>query len=140
MCGICGYLTEKGRANRELVQAMARTIQLRGPDDEGYYVEGGVALGHRRLSIIDLESGHQPITNETATIWIVFNGEIYNYQPLREELLARGHTFATQSDTEVIIHAYEEYGPECVKRFNGMFAFALWDEPNQRLFLARDRF
>ncbi|MEW6730452.1 MAG: asparagine synthase (glutamine-hydrolyzing) [Acidobacteriota bacterium] len=140
MCGICGYITEKGRASRELVREMASTIRSRGPDDEGYYVEGPVALGHRRLSIIDLESGHQPITNETASIWIVFNGEIYNFQTLREQLRACGHSFATNSDTEVIVHAYEEYGEDCVKYFNGMFAFALWDEERKRLMLARDRF
>src|ERR1051326_1545281 len=106
MCGICGYVTEKGRASREQVRDMANALRLRGPDDDGYYVEGSVALGHRRLSIIDLESGHQPITNESASVWIVFNGEIYNFQELRDELRACGHTFATNSDTEVIVHAY----------------------------------
>lgn len=140
MCGICGFVTEKGSANTELVRHMAATLRSRGPDEEGFYVEGPVALGHRRLSIIDLESGHQPITNENAAIWIVFNGELYNFKELRAELEAHGHTFATNSDTEVIVHAYEQYGQDCVKKFNGMFAFALWDEPNQRLMLARDRF
>lgn len=140
MCGICGYISEKHRASRDQLKAMADMIALRGPDDEGYYVEGAVALGQRRLSIIDIATGHQPIANEDKTIWIVFNGEIYNFQELRAELLAKGHIFATNCDTEVIVHAYEEYGDDCVKRFNGMFAFALWDEPRQRLFLARDRF
>ncbi|MBI4853939.1 MAG: asparagine synthase (glutamine-hydrolyzing) [Acidobacteria bacterium] len=140
MCGICGYITEKGNALREQVQNMAKALRLRGPDDEGYYVNASIALGHRRLSIIDLESGHQPITNENASIWLVFNGEIYNFHPLREQLKTLGHNFATKSDSEVIIHAYEEYGEDCLKYFNGMFAFALWDEEKERLFLARDRF
>src|SRR5438477_5140351 len=113
MCGISGYVTEKGRASREQVREMTNQLRSRGPDEEGYYVEGPVALGHRRLSIIDLESGHQPITNESASIWVVFNGEIYNFQVLREELRSRGHVFATNSDTEVIVHAYEEYGEDC---------------------------
>ncbi len=140
MCGICGYITEKGSANKEQVRNMANALRSRGPDDEGYYVKDSVALGHRRLSIIDIESGHQPISNESSSIWLVFNGEIYNFKTLRQELQKQGHVFATKSDSEVIIHAYEEYGDECVKLFNGMFAFALWDEEKQRLLLARDRF
>lgn len=140
MCGICGYITEKGNANKEQVRNMAKALRSRGPDDEGYYVQDSVALGHRRLSIIDIESGHQPISNESSSIWLVFNGEIYNFQVLRQELLKKGHIFATKSDSEVIVHAYEEYGDDCIKHFNGMFAFALWDDEKQRLLLARDRF
>jgi asparagine synthase (glutamine-hydrolysing) len=140
MCGISGYITAKGLALRETVEIMTNTLQLRGPDDAGYWVNEGVALGHRRLSIIDLAGGHQPITNENSTIWLVFNGEIYNFLELRTSLQAKGHQFQTQSDSEVIIHAYEEYGADCVTRFNGMFAFALWDSVEQQLVLARDRF
>ncbi len=122
-----------------LVKAMADTIRHRGPDDEGYYVSGPISLGFRRLSIIDLQSGHQPLSNENGTIWIVFNGEIYNFQELRNFLLSKGHTFRTQSDTEVIVHLYEELGPQCLKKLRGMFAFAIWDENTKTLFLARDR-
>lgn len=122
-----------------LVKAMADTISHRGPDDEGYYVSGPVGLGFRRLSIIDLQSGHQPLSNEDGTIWIVFNGEIYNYQELREFLLSKGHVFKTKTDTEVIVHLYEELGPECLKKLRGMFGFAIWDGNNKTLFLARDR-
>jgi asparagine synthase (glutamine-hydrolysing) len=122
-----------------LVKAMADTIQHRGPDDEGYYVSGPVGLGFRRLSIIDLQSGHQPLSNEDGSIWIVFNGEIYNYQDLRNLLLSKGHVFKTQTDTEVIVHLYEEFGPECLEKLRGMFAFAIWDENTKTLFLARDR-
>ena len=118
---------------------MADTIQHRGPDDEGYYVSGPVGLGFRRLSIIDLKSGHQPLSNEDGTIWIVFNGEIYNFQELRTFLQSKGHVFKTLSDTEVIVHLYEEFGPECVKKMRGMFAFAIWDGNAKTLFLARDR-
>lgn len=110
----------------------------RGPDDEGYYVSGPIGLGHRRLSIIDLERGRQPISNEDETIWIVFNGEIYNFPELRRELESADHRFRTRTDTEVIVHLYEQYGIDCVRKLRGMFAFALWDEPRQRLFLARD--
>ncbi len=141
MCGICGKLVfDRGAVvSRSLVKAMADTIQHRGPDDEGYYVSGQIGLGFRRLSIIDLSSGHQPISNETGEIWIVFNGEIYNYQELRRELLARGHIFKTKTDTEVIVHLYEEYGPACVEKLRGMFAFAIWDGREKVLFLVRDR-
>jgi asparagine synthase (glutamine-hydrolysing) len=125
---------------------MADAIAHRGPDDEGFHestAAGGllsVGLAHRRLSIIDLSTGHQPIGNEDGSVQIVYNGEIYNYRELRDELIARGHRFATESDTETIVHAYEEYGDECVTRFRGMFAFAIWDKSRERLFLARDRF
>ncbi len=122
-----------------LVKAMADTIHHRGPDDEGYYVSGPIGLGFRRLSIIDLQCGHQPLSNEDGTIWIVFNGEIYNFQELREFLLGKGHVFKTQSDTEVIVHLYEERGPQCLEMLRGMFAFAIWDENAKTLFLARDR-
>jgi asparagine synthase (glutamine-hydrolysing) len=122
-----------------LVKAMADTIAHRGPDDDGYYVSGPVGLGFRRLSIIDLQSGHQPVPNEDGTVRIIFNGEIYNYQELRAFLLSKGHVFKTQSDTEVIVHLYEELGPQCLKKLRGMFAFAIWDENTKTLFLARDR-
>jgi len=122
-----------------LVQAMADTISHRGPDDEGYYVSGSIGLGFRRLSIIDLDTGHQPISNEDGSVWIVFNGEIYNYPELREFLLSQGHVFKTRTDTEVIVHLYEELGEGCVERLRGMFAFAIWDEHQKVLFIARDR-
>jgi asparagine synthase (glutamine-hydrolysing) len=118
---------------------MCKTMRHRGPDDEGYYLNGRLGLGQRRLSIIDLVSGQQPLSNENGTIWVTFNGEIYNFQELRDQLQQLGHRFVTHSDTEVIVHAYEQYGAECVKRFRGMFAFALWDEGEQSLLLARDR-
>jgi asparagine synthase (glutamine-hydrolysing) len=122
---------------------MTDAIRHRGPDAEGIYVSNlgqvGVALGHRRLSVIDLEAGKQPLTNEDQSLWIVFNGEIYNFQELRSELIAKGHQFSTHSDTEVILHQYEESGVECLQKFRGMFAFALWDAKQQMLFLARDR-
>jgi len=118
---------------------MADTIYHRGPDDDGYYHSGPIGLGFRRLSIIDLNTGHQPISNEDGSVWIVFNGEIYNYQELREYLLSRGHQFRTKSDTEVIVHLYEEYGESCVEKLRGMFGFAIWDAHNKSLFLARDR-
>jgi asparagine synthase (glutamine-hydrolysing) len=118
---------------------MCRAITHRGPDDDGIYVQGGVGLGMRRLSIIDLATGHQPISNEDGTVWIVFNGEIYNHLAVREQLLARGHRYTTNSDTETIVHAYEEYGRDCVHHLRGMFAFAIWDNRRRTLFIARDR-
>jgi asparagine synthase (glutamine-hydrolysing) len=141
MCGICGKLMLDGEAmvSPALVKAMADTIYHRGPDDEGYYVSGPIGLGFRRLSIIDLQTGHQPVSNENGTIQIVFNGEIYNFRELRALLLSKGHVFRTQSDTEVIVHLYEEFGPECLEKLRGMFAFAIWDENAKTLFLARDR-
>jgi asparagine synthase (glutamine-hydrolysing) len=141
MCGICGKLMlgREATVSLSLVKAMADTIQHRGPDDEGYYVSGPIGLGFRRLSIIDLQSGHQPLSNEDDTIWIVFNGEIYNYQELRTFLLSKGHVLKTQSDTEVIVHMYEEFGPECLEKLRGMFAFAIWNQNDRSLFLARDR-
>lgn len=141
MCGICGKVNfdHAEPVPAELVRAMTRIIEHRGPDGDGHFVEEGVALGHRRLSIIDLGTGAQPMTNEDGSITVVFNGEIYNFEALRRDLLARGHVFKTASDTEVIVHLYEELGDACVERFQGMFAFALWDAPRRRLLLARDR-
>src|SRR5262245_66582445 len=115
---------------------MTATLRHRGPDDEGYRVEGPVALGHRRLQIIDLATGQQPIANETGTVHAMLNGEIYNYRSLRDTLRARGHRFTTNSDTEVIVHAWEEFGPECLAHCNGMFAFVLWDARRRVLFAA----
>ena len=141
MCGICGKLNfNKDQAvDPALIQQMMDTIVHRGPDGAGVYHDGPVGLGHRRLSIIDVEAGLQPMTNEDATIWVVYNGEIYNFRELRAELIGKGHQFKTSSDTEVIVHLYEEYGDQCVSRLRGMFAFALWDRARQRLLVARDR-
>ncbi|HUT54982.1 MAG TPA: asparagine synthase (glutamine-hydrolyzing) [bacterium] len=142
MCGICGeYRRDGGPVNEETIRAMTRMLMHRGPDDEGFYRTDPpfLRLGQRRLSIIDLPGGRQPMANEDGTIWVVFNGEIYNFMELREDLIARGHEFKTLSDTETIIHQYEEDGPDCVNKFNGMFAFAVWDGKRRRLFLARDR-
>jgi len=141
VCGICGKLNfdREAPVSTALLKRMADAIEHRGPDDEGYYTSGPVGLGFRRLSIIDLYTGHQPICNEDGSVWIVFNGEIYNFQELREQLLAKGHTFRSKTDSEVIVHLYEEYGPECVSQLRGMFAFAIWDEHKQLLLLARDR-
>ena len=140
MCGIAGFLLREGVASPAVVTAMCDSIRHRGPDDSGIHVDRGCAIGMRRLSIIDLSTGHQPIANEDGSLWIVFNGEIYNYQDLRRDLLARGHRFATNSDTETILHLYEEYGVESFSRLRGMFAFAIWDANKQELTLARDRF
>jgi asparagine synthase (glutamine-hydrolysing) len=141
MCGICGKLEFNRHASvaEPLIRAMLDSIRHRGPDDQGVYLSSQVGLGHARLSIIDLNSGHQPLSNEDGTVWIVFNGEIYNYQELRAFLLTKGHRFKTQSDTEVIVHLYEEFGPQCVEKLRGMFAFALWDGNTKQLLLARDR-
>ena len=140
MCGICGKLTLNGTTpSKDLLLRMCDTLRHRGPDDEGVYIGKNIGLGHRRLSIIDLSSGHQPLSNEDETIWIVFNGEIYNFGELRPNLTSRGHRFRTKTDTETIIHLYEEYGVDCVQHLRGMFAFAIWDERKKRLFLARDR-
>jgi asparagine synthase (glutamine-hydrolysing) len=139
MCGICGIFDQSNNSiNPVTLERMNTAIKHRGPDGEGYFVDGGIGLGHRRLSIIDLDGGAQPIPNEDETLQVIFNGEIYNYIELREELLALGHRFRTRSDTEVIIHAYEQWGKECVKRFNGMFAFAIVNVREKTLFLARD--
>ena len=164
MCGLAGVFQRNGdKVDPDLLVRMTRTLAHRGPDEEGYllnapspprllsingsapfrgHMQGGsgnVGLGHRRLSIIDLSSGQQPLANEDGTVWVVFNGEIYNFRSLVAELEAKGHRFRTRSDTEVVVHAWEEWGEEAVKRFRGMFAFALWDERQQLLWLARDR-
>lgn len=139
MCGICGIFDFSGApVERDLLYQMNGRIRHRGPDGEGYFVSNAIGLSNRRLSIIDLEHGGQPQTNEDEMIHLVFNGEIYNYVELREELLKKGHKFKTSSDTEVIVHAYEEWGEECTQHFNGMFAFAVWDARNRKLMLARD--
>jgi asparagine synthase (glutamine-hydrolysing) len=143
MCGISGILTlnQNTSISRGLIQKMSDAIEHRGPDDEGIYLNNCIALGHRRLAIIDLSpDGHQPMAGPDGSTWLVYNGEIYNYLELRAELEAQGHQFKSQSDTEVILHAYQEYGCDCLSRFNGMFALALWDERKHQLFLARDRF
>src|SRR4051812_18210002 len=147
MCGIAGFAdveshsphSGRAEADFDLVHRMCEVIRHRGPDDEGLHVETGVGLGMRRLSIIDLSTGHQPIHNEDKTVWLVFNGEIYNYRALRTELQAAGHQFYTASDTEVIVHAYEQWGEASFGRLRGMFGIALWDRPRRTLLLARDR-
>jgi len=141
MCGICGvlYKDRSRQASEEIVVSMCSTIVHRGPDDEGYIVSGNVGLGMRRLSIIDLSTGHQPILNEDGSKAIVFNGEIYNHNDLRYELESKGHIFKTKSDTEAILHGYEEWGADVCSKLNGMFAFAIWDRKRESLFLARDR-
>ncbi len=145
MCGICGFYTkeiigDREAEQRQILESMTNQIIHRGPDDFGYHLSDRTALGFRRLSIIDLHGGHQPLTNEDGTVWIAFNGEIYNYIELREELLMKGHVFATDSDTEVIVHLYEEMGIRCAERLRGMFAFLIWDEKHGRLCGARDPF
>ncbi|MFC3771593.1 asparagine synthase (glutamine-hydrolyzing) [Paenibacillus sp. GCM10012303] len=141
MCGITGMMYFDHREIKaSSLQAMMDVIHHRGPDDMGTWTDPGIGLGFRRLSIIDLKEGHQPLCNEDESVWIVFNGEIYNYQPLREQLLARGHSFRTQTDTEVIVHLYEEYGEDCVQHLRGMFGFVIWDRRRKKLFGARDHF
>ena len=141
MCGIAGIVA----ADRLHIDEASRAVLMRdvmihrGPDGAGLHADDFAALAHRRLSIVDLAGGHQPITNEDASIWLTFNGEIYNHASVRPELEAAGHVYKTRSDTETIIHAYEQWGDDCVDRFRGMFAFAIWDAPRKRLLLARDR-
>jgi asparagine synthase (glutamine-hydrolysing) len=141
MCGIAGIINTEPNSVVEAatIHRMCQTIVHRGPDDEGIYAKGGVGLGMRRLSIIDLAGGHQPVHNEDQSVWIVFNGEIYNFPELRPELEARGHHFYTNTDTEVIVHLYEDFGADCVQKLRGMFAIALYDERRRRLLLTRDR-
>src|SRR5438445_151431 len=140
MCGIAGIVRSDGaQIDRDLLARMNDAIRHRGPDDDGFYFGDGAGLAMRRLAIIDLKGGHQPIHNSDRTAWIVFNGEIYNYRELRKQLEARGHQFYTDSDTEAIVHAYDEYGTDCPNHLRGMFAFAIWDERARSLFLARDR-
>jgi asparagine synthase (glutamine-hydrolysing) len=140
MCGICGFCSSNNRsADLDLLTKMGNSLRHRGPDDQGYYTDAGVALGHRRLSIIDLDTGKQPIHNENKTIYVVFNGEIYNFPELKKDLEERGHRFSTKTDTEVLVHLYEEREERCVDDLAGMFAFAIWDEKKKKLLLARDR-
>lgn len=139
MCGIAGIVGNDGRVQAQTIHAMCEAVIHRGPDDEGIFVKDGVGLGMRRLSIIDLAGGHQPVFNEDRSVCVVFNGAIYNFRELRQELEARGHRLWTRSDTEVIVHLYEDLGEDCVHKLRGMFAFALYDQKNRRLLLARDR-
>src|SRR2546428_1576108 len=141
MCGIAGIVSAEPRDRIEAatIHLMCDAIVHRGPDDEGIFVKDGTGLGIRRLSIIDVAGGHQPVFNEDRSVWIVFNGEIYNFPELRPELESRGHRFYTHTDTEVIVHLYEELGSDCVNKLRGMFAFALYDERRRKLVLARDR-
>ncbi|HET8760313.1 MAG TPA: asparagine synthase (glutamine-hydrolyzing), partial [Nitrospiria bacterium] len=141
MCGIAGLwnVTSGAPAERIDLDRMVRALHHRGPDDHGIHLAGPLGIGHTRLSIVDLSGGHQPMCNEDGSIWVVFNGEIYNHKELRAGLITKGHRFATHSDTEVILHQYEELGERCVESFNGQFAFALWDAERHRLLLARDR-
>ena len=140
MCGIAGQFNFQRRepVERETIVRMARSIAHRGPDDEGFFIAGPVGLGFRRLSIIDLAGGHQPMSDAEETVWIIFNGEIYNYKELRGELQSKGHQFRTNSDTEVIIHGYKEWGTDVFNHLNGMFGLAIWDVRKQRLVVARD--
>ncbi len=140
MCGIAGYISNGAPAEREIVQRMCDQIRHRGPDDEGFYVDRECAIGMRRLSIIDLAGGHQPISNEDGSVWVVFNGEVYNFQELRRDLIAKGHQFVTNSDTETLVHLYEEEGIAGISKLRGMFAYAIWDARKRKLLLVRDRF
>ncbi len=140
MCGICGVVNLKGApVDPELPRQMINRVRHRGPDEVGVYAEHEVGLGHARLSIIDLAGGLQPMADSRRDLWITFNGEIFNYVELKEELVSKGHQFATQSDTEVILHLYQEEGESCVERLNGQWAFAIWDRTQQKVFLSRDR-
>src|ERR1041385_165644 len=142
MCGING-IAFSSRSRRRVdatdLKAMRDVITHRGPDDEGIFIDGAVGLGHRRLSIVDVAAGHQPMTNEDGSLHIIFNGEIYNHTEFRTSLEAKGHRYQTHCDTETILHLYEEYGERCVDHLRGMFAFAIWDQPQRELFIARDR-
>src|SRR5216684_2856635 len=141
MCGIAGIVKMDTREAVEeaRLKRMRDVLHHRGPDGEGMFLDGAVGLGHRRLAIVDVAGGHQPMANEDGSVWIVFNGEIYNHAALRPALEARGHRYRSRSDTETILHLYEEEGDRCVDRLQGMFAFAVWDRARQRLLLARDR-
>ena len=140
MCGIAGFVTVRPtEPNRPLIERMTDIIRHRGPDDSGFYQDNWASLGHRRLSIVDLATGQQPMSNEDGGLWITYNGEIFNHADLRPILEQAGHRYATRSDTEAILHAFEEYGPQCLDRFRGMFSFAIWDKNARRLFCARDR-
>src|SRR4051812_6551204 len=140
MCGIAGIVRWDGRPpSAETIQSMCEVMVHRGPDDQGIYLDDSAALGMRRLSIIDLSTGHQPVHNEDSSLWVVFNGEIYNFKELRRDLERQGHQFYTTTDTEVLVHLYEELGPQCVDRLRGMFTFAIWDAKRHQMFIARDR-
>jgi asparagine synthase (glutamine-hydrolysing) len=141
MCGIAGILnlTERTAVAEKELRQMLALLRHRGPDQFGVLLDGQVGLGSARLSIVDLHAGQQPISNEDGSLWIVFNGEIFNHPELRSELEAKGHRFRTRTDTEVLLHCYEEAGPQCLDRLNGQFAAAIWDAREQTLFLARDR-
>ena len=141
MCGIAGIVEfgQGAHVDSGALRRMCDVIAHRGPDDDGFFTQGRIGLGMRRLSIVDLATGHQPISNEDGSIWIVFNGEIYNHRALRDDLITRGHRYRTQSDTETIVHLYEEYGKDCVQHLRGMFAFAIWDAKRKSFFIARDR-
>jgi asparagine synthase (glutamine-hydrolysing) len=141
MCGIAGIVRLDARETVEeaRLKRMRDILRHRGPDGEGLWIEGPVGLAHRRLSIVDVPGGHQPMANENDSIWITYNGEVYNHSALRPGLEASGHRYRNRSDTETVLHLYEEEGDRCVERLQGMFAFALWDRPRQRLLLARDR-
>lgn len=142
MCGICGIFNLNGEPVSPVnLRKMTDAIAHRGPDGEGFYIDSFIGLGHRRLAIIDLSSaGHQPMLTQDGQYALTYNGEVYNFQELRLTLESLGHQFRSRTDSEVVLHAYAEWGPECVKRFNGMFAFAIWDKKRQELFLARDRY
>jgi asparagine synthase (glutamine-hydrolysing) len=140
MCGIAGFYLRERQAELPLLRAMCDQIRHRGPDDEGFHIDGGCGIGMRRLSIIDLSTGHQPISNEDDSVWVVFNGEIYNYQALRQELMRQGHRLSTHSDTETLVHLYEQEGVRSPSKLRGMFAYALWDARERKLLLVRDRF
>ena len=141
MCGIAGQFNFQRRepVERETIARMARSIAHRGPDDEGFFISGPVGLGFRRLSIIDLAGGHQPMSDAQETVWVIFNGEIYNYKELRNQLQSKGHQFRTNSDTEVIIHGYKQWGTDVFNHLNGMFGLAIWDVQKERLVVAQGR-
>jgi asparagine synthase (glutamine-hydrolysing) len=140
MCGIAGFfLTGSSDTHRATLTRMTESVRHRGPDDEAWYLDEALALGVRRLSVIDVTTGRQPMSNEDGTVWVALNGEIYNFRDLRQRLERRGHTFRTRADSEVIVHAYEEYHEDCVAHLDGMFALAVWDGRQRRLLLARDR-
>src|ERR1044072_2401225 len=142
MCGIAGIFEfgRDARAETVALRRMCEVISHRGRDDQGVYAHGPVGIGMRRLSIVDLATGHQPISNEDGSVWVVFNGEVYNYQELRQDLIARGHRFTTNSDTETLIHLYEQEDVDGIAKLRGMFVYAIWDGRRKRLTLARDRF
>ena len=140
MCGIIGIIRKNSSVEKEELIEMNNTQVHRGPDGEGYYNDKNIGFGHRRLSIIDIESGQQPMSTNNNNYWITYNGELYNYLELKSELEAKGHEFSTKSDTEVVVYAYKEWGKECLNKFRGMFAFAIHDKIKNIVFIARDQF